>query len=160
MPQPPQRPYGDVTLSKELKEKQAFLNLEGVLKEECFKYSVLWAIYRDRFCRQKQALSRKYTHFLHNINFTKISSPTHTKDDIDKFEHQNEKHVVAVFQWEEEGNKKKLTVTLIREPNRKTASGKTILMLLVKGDDSRYHYLPITNLDRLLNSNASYHERI
>lgn len=43
-------------------------------------------------------------------------------------------------------------VTLIRSPSGKTAGNKTMIMLLlVNGDNSRCHYLPITHNNRLLN---------
>lgn len=51
---------------------------------------------------------------------------------------------------EEKDEKKKLPVTLTRSPSGKNASFKTIIILLmVKGADDRYHYLHITNPDRL-----------
>lgn len=65
-----------------------------------------------------------------------------------------------VLQWEED-NKKKLTVTVIRAPRGKNASIKTIILLLmVKEDDDTYQYFPITNLDRLLNTQTNYRNRI
>lgn len=64
------------------------------------------------------------------------------KEDIDRFERQNQKDVVSIFQKDEEEEKRKLPVMLIRSPNSKNASGKTVIMLLMfKGDDGRYRYL-------------------
>lgn len=55
------------------------------------------------------------------------------------------------------GRGQKETSSHLYKGNAKKASGKTILMmLLVKGDNNRYHYMPNTNLDRLLNSKARH----
>lgn len=158
---------GNVTLPKELKQKWAVINLTGILEGDCFKFSVLATTYRDRFHPKKQDLARKHARFLDNINFANISTPTNTKQDIDKaegkmkIERQNEKYVVSIFQWEKGDDKKKLSFTLLRTPNGKIASDKTIIsQLLVKGDDTRQHYLPITNVDRLLNSKVRHRNHI
>lgn len=50
--------HGDVKIPKALKTKKAAINLKGVPERECFKYSVLTTIYRDRFPSSKQALTK------------------------------------------------------------------------------------------------------
>lgn len=150
-------------LPKPLKGKKAVINLEGVPDGQCFRYSVQAGIYRKQeLISQKQRIAKRYKQFMAELNFENISKPTNTKEDIDMFERQTPKYATSVFQWkEEEKDKKKIQVTLIRSSIGKKTSSKSILMLLLmKGDDARYHYLPIANLDRLLNSQAGPHNRI
>lgn len=89
--------HGNITIPKKLKTKCAVINLEGFPEGECFKYSILASIYRHRLVQQKQALAKKYMRFLDEVNFSNISTLTNTKEDIVKFERQNPKHVVSVF---------------------------------------------------------------
>lgn len=156
----PRKGHRDIELPKALTAKQAVIN-----SKECqmgsVSHSVLAAIYRD-LISQKQRIAKKYKCFINKLNFEKISEPKNTKEDIDTFERQNIKCAISVFQWEDkEDKKKKLPVTLIRSLiGKKTSSKSTIMLLLVKGDDSRHHYIPITNLDRLLNSKDKLHNCI
>lgn len=125
----PLKGHGDMELPNKLKGKHALINLEGVQEGECFKYSILASIYRHKICHPKHVLARKYKRFIDQLNFDDISNPTDTKKDIDKFEQQNPTYVVGIFQWDEESDKMKVPVTLIRSPSSKKTSGKTILMM-------------------------------
>lgn len=83
---------------KQLKGKNVMLNL-GVPEGQCFKNSILAAIYRNIFERQEQALAKKkFKCFLDNIKLENISEPANTNEDIIKFKQQNPKYVVTVFQ--------------------------------------------------------------
>lgn len=78
--------------------------------------------------------------YLDMLNCNNILEPKNTKEDINKFERQNEKYVMTILQWDKVTNKKKLPVTLIRSLSEKKASGKTIVMLL------SYHWMMISTL--------------
>lgn len=82
--------------------------------------------------------------------------PTNAKEDVNKFMRQNQKYVVSI-QWGKKIKTRKTPRNSHQVTNCQTASSNTkSCHCLLKGDNDRYHHLPITHLDKLLNTQANY----
>ena len=139
-----------IELPLEIKNKKACVNVKNN-NQECFKYSILAALYYDEIKFHPERPSN-YTKWINDLNFDGIDFPVDLKD-IDKFENQNP-YRINVLGYE---NKEIYPLRI----SNKNCDELTINLLLINDENNEKknnHYVWIKDLSRLLSKQISKHD--
>ena len=147
---------------KELEKSKATVNVQN--KDNlCFLYSILAVLKYDSIERNRQRAS-KYINFLPELKYKAELMPMQLIN-ISNFEALNPGLAINVFQYndniiengdQDEDIYKNPNVDIIRRSNKE---GKQIYLILLEKDEN-FHYVAVTNLNRLLNSRLENVQRI
>lgn len=150
--------WGPCPLPDELKNKKAVLSVispNGL----CFKYAVLAAKFHDRFTSKEATNYHNYDRF-EEFNFSSISFPASPREAATQFQNKNPRYCLNIFLYSNEDEESEKLQCIFR-PSPHKANGRTLINLLLfnlgKAQNADYmhcHYLPILNLDRLLNESG------
>ena len=125
---------------KEIRNKEAIINVQNRSDNLCFLWSVLAGIYPvDR--KQHPNRLTHYKPHLHELNTTGISFPMSVRD-VPKFENLNPNISVSVWVFED-----RQLIPLYLSPLR---DRQHIIHLLLLSDGNTQHYTLIRNLSRLV----------
>ena len=138
--------HGPVKLPKSLAAKKAVVNVDSP-DGECFRYALLSVLHYDHVQAKKRGRASQYDPWLNEHKWEGISFPF-TTSQIDHFEGLNLGLFIHLLEWKE--NK----VSIVRRATPPPGPQKIVSILLVED-----HFVGVTNLDRLLNSNAAHNHQ-
>ena len=126
---------------KRLKNKNAIINVKNK-DNRCFENAILASVFPANNNKNKVFSNRAHINELKTVG---IEMPMSIKD-ITKFEKQND-YIINVYSGNRDGtNIQPRRISKIRDNKKKTIN------LLMLENDEKYHYVLITDLNRLLGS--------
>ena len=141
-----------IDLPKELKNKNAIINMQNKECNKCFLWSVLRALNpkdRDNERIDKELKSKENT-----LNMDGIDYPVDIKKGIDKFEKLNPDISISILGYSKEDQIHPLRISEYTK-SKEGRKHNIILLLIKQGENS--HYCLVKNLSRLLSSQISKH---
>lgn len=138
--------HGYFPLPRELSNKKAVVNVENSNQSNCFLYAILSALYHEEIVSNQQRMS-KYDVFLNKVNMEGIQLPFNTSQ-LSRFHKINPQLAVNILEWTSNGAKMLVPAPL--DEKRK------IVNILLVENEKNYHFVGITNLNRLINKKG-YH---
>ena len=140
-----------IQLPKELADKHAIINVKNENDNECFKWAITSAVYKDK---DPQRLNNQMKENANKLNWEGINFPTKVND-THKFEKQNN-YAINVFGY----SKDKDVHTLIISKTYKSSmiDDPRVINLLLIWDGKTSHYCRVKNMSRLLSSSKNKHE--
>ena len=143
-----------IDLPKELKNKNAIINMKNENNDKCF----LWCVLR--------ALNPKNTHperidndlksKENTLNMEGIGYPVDIKKDIRRFEKQNPDISISVLGYSKDERIYPLRISEFTKVKKEDERKHNIVLLLIKNGDNS-HYCLIKNLSALLSSQVNKH---
>lgn len=132
---------GSFKLPTKLNKMHAVVNVN--CEESCFLYAVLSILHYDDVDQHRYRPS-KYKRWLNELNFKDLNvNNMNIRRDIPKFEKMNNLKI-NVHVWEN-------GLKGIRYNNPANTSPRTVNLLLIQGENGRWHYCGIPKLSRLYN---------
>ena len=130
---------GSFKTPAKLAKMRAVVNVN--CEEKCFLYAVLSILHYDDI-RQNRSRASKYRPWLNELNFKDLDvNNMNIRGDIPKFEKMNNLKI-NVHVWEN-------GLKGIRYNNPVSTAPRTVNLLLIHGENGRWHYCGITKLSRL-----------
>ena len=144
-----------IDLPKELKNKNAIINMKNEDNDKCFLWCVLRALnpkdtHPERI--DKDLKSKENT-----LNMSGISYPVDIKKDIKRFEKQNPNISISVLGYSKDEKIYPLRISEFTKVKKEDERKHNIVLLLIKNGDNS-HYCLINNLSRLLTSQVNNHK--
>ena len=153
--------YGKMyNLPHKLKAKKAVMNVVLPIgkENECFKYAILSALHHKDI-KMNPNRAANYDKFMNNYNWSGITFPA-TAESVLKFERQNKGIHINLFQYDKTKDYPvRLQVSKISE-NEVFESKIINIMAVETSDEAYYHYVAITDINRLLNDKAEGTRRL
>ena len=143
-----------VQLPKSLKGKKAVVNVHND-NADCFKYALLSVLhYNDISINRERA--NKYSSWLSEQNWEGIVMPM-TAAQLPLFEKNNPGLVINLLEWRGEKDAKNPVHRIRVAPIPRTTDIPTrcVSIMAVQIDDDKWHYVGVTNINRLLNTQAN-----
>ena len=144
-----------IDLPKELKNKNAIINMKNEDNNKCFLWCVLRALNpsKDKHPSRidKDLKSKKNT-----LNMEGITYPVDLKD-IKRFEKQNPDISISVLGYSKDERIYPLRISKFTKMKKEDERKHNIVLLLIKNGDNS-HYCLINNLSRLLTSQVNNHK--
>ncbi|KAG1697202.1 hypothetical protein GQR58_006038 [Nymphon striatum] len=137
---------GDIDLPLKLKCKKAVLNIKNS-GGECFLISLIAALKHLQFVGRRKIQTSTYIQYRYMFNMDNIVIPFNLKS-FDRFHSQNKKYAVNILEWIDE------KVKLVRRPSYSQYENRIIINILYLNVKGNGHFLPITNLNRLMNGSG------
>ena len=145
-------------LPKSIKNKGAVINisLPENKKTQCFKYAVLCALHKkdvaSNFNRHSQ-----YDRFSERYNWSGITYPVNAEQII-KFQRNNKGIFINLFEYNSKSKFVNLVVPARINENEEINENTIVINILSIPVENQmhYHFCPITNLTRLLNTKNAY----
>ena len=142
-----------IDLPKELKNKNAIINMKNEDNNKCFRWCVLRALNpKDKNAERidKDLKSKEDT-----LNMEGIDYPVSLKD-IKRFEKQNLDISISVLGYSKDERIYPLRISKFTKAKKEDERKHNIVLLLIKNGDNS-HYCLIKNLSRLLTSQVNKH---
>ena len=140
------------TLPKELASKQCVLNIES-RDEDCLKYAIVAGLHHEEIGDQHNRNRRNnYERFMDRYDFRDITLPA-TAMDLQVFERNNHDVAINALYYIKAANGKPGRVTPLYHPPLRVVRGRRMVNILFFDN----HWLPITNLDKLLSTKSGSH---
>ena len=153
--------YWSRELPPNLKSKKAVVNVYNP-GHDCFRYALLSVLHYndvDKKCRNRPYV---YTPWLDEHNWEGITWPVN-KTHLKLFEKNNPGILINLLEWRGEENPEKPLLNIRPAPRPKTYTDNcTVVSILSVWIDNIWHYVGVTNVDRLINSqgkNRTFCER-
>ena len=143
-----------IDLPKELKNKNAIINMKNEDNNKCF----LWCVLRALNPKDKNAerIDKDLKSKEHTLNMEGIDYPVSLKD-INRFEKQNPEISISVLGYSKDERIYPLRISKFTKAKKEDERKHNIVLLLIKkGDNS--HYCLIKNLSALLASQVNKHK--
>ena len=143
-----------IDLPKELKNKNAIINMKNEDNNKCF----LWCVLRALNPKDKNAerIDKDLKSKEHTLNMEGIDYPVSLKD-INRFEKQNLEISISVLGYSKDERIYPLRINKFTKAKKEDERKHNIVLLLIKkGDNS--HYCLIKNLSALLASQVNKHK--
>ena len=144
-----------IDLPKELKNKNAIINMKNEDNNKCFLWCVLRALNpsKDKYPSRidKDLKSKENT-----LNMEGIAYPVDLKD-IKRFEKQNPDISISVLGYSKDERIYPLRISKFTKMKKEDERKHNIVLLLIKNGDNS-HYCLINNLSRLLTSQVNNHK--
>ena len=121
--------------------KKCVINKKNEEDNNCFIYAMLTAKYKEK---NHKHLPQTWKKYMNEFNLKNIEMPM-AINNLDKFEKQNPDYIVKVYGCDENGEniyQRRIIKRRDREPTN----------LLLLQNEETYHYVLITEFDRLLGS--------
>ena len=141
--------------------KSCVINVRNMHDELCFIYSILAVTKRHEVAfgaMKRQGLNRaiRYSKYLKEIKFDSDKMPMRIED-IPHFESKNPRLAINVIKYECEDLSENHTsfFKLVYKSRYFKDPRREAVCLLMIGYENKFHYLAITNLNRLLNHNKT-----
>ena len=140
-----------IDLPKELKSKNAIVNMKNKDNNKCF----LWCILRELNPKDKdnERIDKDLKNKENTLNMEGITYPVELKD-INKFEKQNMDISISVLGYNTDERVYPLRISEYTK-SKEGRKHNIVLLLIKEGDNS--HYCLVKNLSRLLTSQISNH---
>jgi len=144
-----------ISLPLKLKTKKAVINVEDVKgQNDCLKWAILSGLHYKEADRRQTSRRSQYLQFKDNYNWSGLNYPSSVKD-VSTFQKNNPNIYVTLFIWEKDRVMKLQAAEIPSNVNG--IKGKFINLLAVPvGGTNKWHYVAITSLRRLLNSENGY----
>lgn len=146
-----------IQLPKSLLVKMAVVNVHND-NADCFKYALLSVLHYDDVLHNRHRASN-YTPWLTEQNWEGITMPM-TAAQLPKFERNNPGIVINLLEWRGDKDPKNPVHRIRVAPIPKTSDVPTrcVSIMAVQIDGDKWHYVGVTNINRLLNSGANKYD--
>ena len=143
-----------IDLPKELKNKNAIINMKNEDNNKCF----LWCVLRALNPKDKNAerIDKDLKSKEHTLNMEGISYPVDLKD-IKRFEKQNPDISISVLGYSKDERIYPLRISKFTKVKKEYERKHNIVLLLIKNGDNS-HYCYVKNLSALLTSQVNNHK--
>ena len=131
-------------LPPELAHKHSLLNIE-VESEECLKYAIIASLHHTEVDQYHKNRSAQYQQFIQRYNFTGVTFPA-SVEDIMRFQINNKNIAVNALMYIEAVKDHPAKIVPLYHPPLGIVKDRRLATILLVKD----HWLPITNLNRLL----------
>ena len=145
-----------IDLPPKLKNKKAVINVHNSGKD-CFKYALLSVLHYDDIPPNKKHLPQKYQQWLNQHNWDGITWPM-TAGQLSTFEKINPDLRINLLEWREKDEEypvHKIRPAPIPKSTERDVTCVSILSVEIEKD--QWHYVGVTNIDRLLKCKTSNH---
>src|SRR5271156_6647352 len=140
-------------LPDKLANKKCVLNIETSNDQDCFKYAIVASLHHAEIDDNKSRRV-KYDPFLAQYDFTNLKFPA-TDAEIIKFQKQNKSVAVNAFLYNHKEKLDGKRVTPLYHPPLNIEKDRNVANILLVNN----HWLPVTNINRLLSSQTEDNRR-
>ena len=143
-----------IDLPKELKNKNAIINMKNEDNDKCFLWCVLRALNpKDNHPERidKDLKSKENT-----LNMSGITYPVEIKKDINRFEKQNPDISISILGYSKDERIYPLRISEYTKAKKEDERKYNIVLLLIKNGDNS-HYCLVKKLSALLSSQVNSH---
>ena len=135
-------------LPHDLSNKKAVINV-GNTDNKCFLYAVLSVLKKGIVDQKQSNRPAQYVCFFNELDFSGINFPFQVVD-LPRFHRQNKSIGINLLKWDNSLNITKVLVPAPLDPSR------NVISILLVEQGKNYHYVGVSNLDRLLNSHKEH----
>ena len=143
-----------IDLPKELKNKNAIINMKNEDNNKCFLWCVLRALNPSKD-KHPSRIDKDLKSKENTLNMEGIAYPVDLKD-IKRFEKQNPEISISVLGYSKDERIYPLRISKFTKMKKEDERKHNIVLLLIKNRDNS-HYCLINNLSRLLTSQVNNH---
>ena len=143
-----------IDLPKELKNKNAIINMKNENNNKCFLWCVLRALNPSKD-KHPSRIDKDLKSKENTLNMEGIAYPVDLKD-IKRFEKQNPDISISVLGYSKDERIYPLRISKFTKMKKEDERKHNIVLLLIKNGDNS-HYCLINNLSRLLTSQVNNH---
>ena len=144
-----------IDLPKELKNKNAIINMKNEDNNKCFLWCVLRALNPSKD-KHPSRIDKDLKSKENTLNMEGITYPVDLKD-IKRFEKQNPDISISVLGYSKDERIYPLRISKFTKMKKEDERKHNIVLLLIKNGDNS-HYCLINNLSRLLTSQVNNHK--
>ena len=144
-----------IDLPKELKNKNAIINMKNEDNNKCFLWCVLRALNPSKD-KHPSRIDKDLKSKENTLNMEGIAYPVDLKD-IKRFEKQNLDISISVLGYSKDERIYPLRISKFTKMKKEDERKHNIVLLLIKNGDNS-HYCLINNLSRLLTSQVNNHK--
>ena len=144
-----------IDLPKELKNKNAIINMKNEDNNKCFLWCVLRALNPSKD-KHPSRIDKDLKSKENTLNMEGIAYPVDLKD-IKRFEKQNPDISISVLGYSKDERIYPLRISKFTKMKKEDERKHNIVLLLIKNRDNS-HYCLINNLSRLLTSQVNNHK--
>ena len=144
-----------IDLPKELKNKNAIINMKNEDNNKCFLWCVLRALNPSKD-KHPSRIDKDLKSKENTLNMEGIAYPVDLKD-IKRFEKQNPDISISVLGYSKDERIYPLRISKFTKMKKEDERKHNIVLLLIKNGDNS-HYCLINNLSRLLTSQVNNHK--
>ena len=144
-----------IDLPKELKNKNAIINMKNEDNNKCFLWCVLRALNPKN--KHPERIDKDLKSKEQTLNMEGIAYPVDLKD-INRFEKQNPNISISVLGYSKDERIYPLRISKYTKMKKEDGRKHNIVLLLIKNGDNS-HYCLINNLSRLLTSQVNNRKR-